>query len=274
MNGRVTAACKGNSEASKFNHIICCLSTPFSTAEMDAKDRPKKPSFASIVHRILAARSPEHLPLKDEAQKQTSEITSEELSGYETTRRYDKSKTRAHRKGPAPIEDFNKNLTSRKPTIVAGTLDSDAEDIDFRKDRSQEDNDTIKKKKSRNRKITPSDENLTIMASSKGLVLYFAKIGKSNADRIDLKFVEALIEIGADINSSDKHGQAAFHEVAREWHQDVASFLIDKGADINRADKYGRTPLHVASSVNYAKMITLLITNGGELVKFLQKSKR
>ena len=63
------------------------------------------------------------------------------------------------------------------------------------------------------------------------LIHYLASLANSNnnEDTFDFDFVESLIVNGADINSTDKSGQTIFHEVARSWNLDVASFLIEHG---------------------------------------------
>lgn len=52
-------------------------------------------------------------------------------------------------------------------------------------------------------------------ASNRALLQYFAKLGKSQKDDevVDLDFVETLINSGANINCTDKHGQTLLHEV-------------------------------------------------------------
>ena len=66
------------------------------------------------------------------------------------------------------------------------------------------------------------------------LLHYFAKLASSNdaRDTMDYDFVESLLKNGASINTTDKHGQTVFHEVARSWHTDVAKFLIDQGEQL------------------------------------------
>ena len=104
--------------------------------------------------------------------------------------------------------------------------------------------------------------------NSRTLIFYFSKLAASSRveDTVDLDFVEGLLDNGADINMSDKHGQTILHEVARTWHIDVAKFLIEKNADIDKADKFGRTPLHLASAVNYPEMVEFLCQNGGRYI--------
>ena len=63
------------------------------------------------------------------------------------------------------------------------------------------------------------------------LIHYLATLASSNntKDTFDFDFVESLLRNGADVNSMDKTGQTVFHEVARSWNIDVATFLIKNG---------------------------------------------
>ena len=66
---------------------------------------------------------------------------------------------------------------------------------------------------------------------NRALLHYLASLANSNStkDTFDFDFVESLFKNGADVNSTDKTGQTVFHEVARSWNSDVASFLIKNG---------------------------------------------
>ena len=96
---------------------------------------------------------------------------------------------------------------------------------------------------------------------SKELITYFAQLARSKNpnDAIDLQKVERLIRNGADINVNDKYGQTVLHEVAKNWHIDIAKYLIKKGASFTVQDRYGRTPLHLASAVGHVEMIDFLV---------------
>ena len=164
---------------------------------------------------------------------------------YSNKRKECGDKSSQFRKGPAPLDEGGK---SKKKFVIRcshGTLDSDVESID------SDDEDAAKLK-----------ENY---ASSKGLILYFAKLAVTTDEKegIDLKFVNSLIDNGADVNCADRYGQSVLHEVSRAWHTDVAKFLLSKGAKINKGDKFGRTALHLSSAVGYAEMIEFLVQNGG-----------
>uniref|UniRef100_W5NIC4 Transient receptor potential channel pyrexia-like n=1 Tax=Lepisosteus oculatus TaxID=7918 RepID=W5NIC4_LEPOC len=80
-----------------------------------------------------------------------------------------------------------------------------------------------------------------------------------DTDQVDLQFLESLITDGADVNTADKYGQTALHEISRAWNVNVMKFFLEKGADIHHADSYGVTPLHVAAALDYEEMVELLI---------------
>ena len=151
-----------------------------------------------------------------------------------------------YREGPAP-----KNTAKKTGAKHAnGSLDSDVEESEVGSEKEKND------PKKPDRKV-PS-------AGSKAFIIYFSKLAHAQeAELVDFDFVESLLEGGASVNSTDRHGQTVFHEVARNWHPDVAYFLLQKGADINQPDKWGRTPLHSASAVDHAEMVEFLLQNGG-----------
>ena len=63
------------------------------------------------------------------------------------------------------------------------------------------------------------------------LLHYLANLANSNNsnDTFSFEFVESLVRNGADINCSDINGQTVFHEIARAWNVDVATFLVEQG---------------------------------------------
>ena len=166
---------------------------------------------------------------------------------FSTKRKETGDKSSMYRKGPAPLDEPGKKKRRTVLRCTHGTLDSDVESVGD----SDLDLDT--------------DNNS--LASSKGLILYFAKLATSRDEEetVDLQFVHSLLQGGADINFTDKHGQTILHEIARAWHSDVAKFLLTHGADINKGDKFGRTPLHLAASVGYTDMIIFLAENGANI---------
>ena len=180
---------------------------------------------------------------------------------YCTQRRAEKSKNTVHRKGPAPIEDTDglKKATSKS---TYGTLDSDVEELEFEDRRATKG--SVRRLSKPGLSISRDGSSL---ASCRALIIYFSKLAKSNNDNedVDLNFVEALLQSGADINFSDIHGQTIMHEISRAWHPDVALFAIQHHANVNKSDLYGRTPLHLAAAVDYVEMVVFLVKHGGKL---------
>nr|XP_015218192.1 PREDICTED: transient receptor potential channel pyrexia-like [Lepisosteus oculatus] len=104
-------------------------------------------------------------------------------------------------------------------------------------------------------------------ALNKELLDHFRTLAASNmdTDQVDLQFLESLITDGADVNTADKYGQTALHEISRAWNVNVMKFFLEKGADIHHADSYGVTPLHVAAALDYEEMVELLIERKASL---------
>ena len=181
-------------------------------------------------------------------------------SEYCAKRRTEKNRKSVHRKGPAPIEDTEglKKATSKS---TYGTLDSDVEELEFEDHRTKNDN-----VRSLSRPRLSLSKDGSSLASCRALIIYFSKLAKSNNDNedVDLNFVEALLQSGADINFSDRHGQTIMHEISRAWHPDVALFAIQHHANVNKSDLYGRTPLHLAAAVDYDEMVVFLVKHGGK----------
>jgi ankyrin repeat protein len=64
-----------------------------------------------------------------------------------------------------------------------------------------------------------------------------------------LETVALLLELGADVNAVDDHGETAMHGAAYRNHPKVVQLLTDKGAKIavwNRPNKIGLTPVVIA----------------------------
>lgn len=156
---------------------------------------------------------------------------------------------RRQHKSPAPVDDARKpvkhknienstngNTPRSSRTMSLGMLDSS---------RNSDGDDEPQKKKE--------------------ILVYFSQLSKARDPntRIDIKKLQMLLSNGADINATDKYGQFVMHEIARNWHPDVARYLIKKGAELDQGDKYGRTPLHLAAAVGHTEMIEFLVQNKG-----------
>ncbi len=87
------------------------------------------------------------------------------------------------------------------------------------------------------------------------------------------KAVEALIELGADLNAPDRVGGTPLHASVQEgstryWdviygpHTDVMKLLLERGAAVDATNKHGRTALHGAASWGDVNAVSLLIEHG------------
>lgn len=182
---------------------------------------------------------------------------------YCCNHRVEKHKTDSYRKGPAPIDEAE-GMKKSVAKATYGTLDSDVEDLEFEETRL---NGTVENDNPYNKVRAKTNAKGDSLASCRALIVYFSKLAKTKDDdeTVDLNFVDSLLQNGADINFSDKHGQTCLHEISRGWHPDVAKFALQHGADVNRADGHGRTPLHLAAAVDYDDMVEFLVHNGANL---------
>lgn len=75
------------------------------------------------------------------------------------------------------------------------------------------------------------EENNSVLERNRALLQYIATLANSNddEDQFNYEFVESLLKGGAEINTADQYGQSIFHEVARSWNVDVATFLLKHG---------------------------------------------
>uniref|UniRef100_UPI00398F4BB0 ankyrin repeat, PH and SEC7 domain containing protein secG-like isoform X2 n=1 Tax=Pristiophorus japonicus TaxID=55135 RepID=UPI00398F4BB0 len=114
-------------------------------------------------------------------------------------------------------------------------------------------------------KFTEAEDSVYLL--NEALIKHFIFVSRSKRPNamVNLELIEKLLLKGAKVSTADKHGQTVLHEVARNWHVDIASFLIERGAKVDHADNYGRTPLHVAAALNYVEMIALLLQNNANI---------
>lgn len=62
----------------------------------------------------------------------------------------------------------------------------------------------------------------------------------------DSSYLKALIDAGADINSTSSWGRTALHEAALHGQVEIAEYLLQNGANVNAKNNRGETPLFYA----------------------------
>ncbi|XP_048029317.1 60 kDa lysophospholipase-like [Megalobrama amblycephala] len=88
------------------------------------------------------------------------------------------------------------------------------------------------------------------------LVCGAAKIG-------DTDTLEAIREMGSDLNTADYDGRSPLHVAACEGHLNVVEYLLNEGADVDAIDRFGHTPLHNAKHFRHDDVAELLRRNQG-----------
>lgn len=73
------------------------------------------------------------------------------------------------------------------------------------------------------------------------------------------EMARTLVELGADVNASDKYGWTALIWAARINHFEMVKTLVDLEADINRRDGQKRTAMYYARSRGYIEIEELLL---------------
>ncbi|XP_005343660.1 60 kDa lysophospholipase [Microtus ochrogaster] len=78
----------------------------------------------------------------------------------------------------------------------------------------------------------------------------------------DLDTLQALVELGRDLNLKDSSGQTPLHVAARRGHAAVVTMLLQKGVDVNAHNEDGHSPLLLAVRGRHQSVIGLLRTAG------------
>jgi len=78
----------------------------------------------------------------------------------------------------------------------------------------------------------------------------------------EAKKVKDLVEKGEDVNAQDAYGWTAVRYAVRNRQLDSVQALLDMGADVNIGSKTGRTPLMSAAGNGLEEMCKLLVEQG------------
>ncbi|XP_065226131.1 protein phosphatase 1 regulatory subunit 12B isoform X3 [Planococcus citri] len=105
---------------------------------------------------------------------------------------------------------------------------------------------------------TPRDKSKKIQFSLECVFLAACASG-------DKEEVLKLLNVGADIDTSNVDGLSALHQACIDDNLDMVEFLVEHGADINKGDNEGWTPLHATASCGFISIAKYLIEQGADI---------
>lgn len=76
--------------------------------------------------------------------------------------------------------------------------------------------------------------------------------------------IATLLQGGASINTTDKHGQTLLMSAAEKGHYSTCKFLIGKGVDVNARDNAGNSALAYAANSGSFEIVKLLLESGAD----------
>ncbi|XP_022093502.1 unconventional myosin-XVI-like isoform X2 [Acanthaster planci] len=85
------------------------------------------------------------------------------------------------------------------------------------------------------------------------------------ATRFDIKEVLALLDQGADPNTSSESGVTLLHQCALDDNLAAAEILVSRGANVNAQDDDWWSPLHAACACDFAEIAQLLLSSGADV---------
>ena len=80
-----------------------------------------------------------------------------------------------------------------------------------------------------------------------------------------LKFVQILVERGAEIEHTTDSRSTPLRGAAFDGHCEVCEFLIGRGADIDKPNQVGQSPLTIAAAMKKTDCVQLLIKKGANV---------
>ncbi|XP_053540094.1 protein TANC1 isoform X2 [Ictalurus punctatus] len=97
----------------------------------------------------------------------------------------------------------------------------------------------------------------------KSRVVQQAFIAASSMGHVQV--VELLLQHGAELDASDKHGRSLLMVAASEGHVTTVDFLLSRGACMTAVDKEGLTPLSWACLKGQKSVVELLVEKGAQI---------
>ena len=114
---------------------------------------------------------------------------------FQNIRREIKDKSQSYRIGPAPVFDFHNKSTKYHTETAPGSLDSDIDESMIDEKLSPKYGEGLPSESEES--MTAQQGKKLSKAGCRGLLLYFAKLGRSEGDEnIDLEFVDSLLRGG------------------------------------------------------------------------------
>lgn len=93
-----------------------------------------------------------------------------------------------------------------------------------------------------------------------------AAISRNYTDSLKAKFVDLLLEYGADVSSRNRYGRTPLHLAATRYPE-LLQAILNRKPNVNAQDSGGKTALHWAiySSIHGADQVRLLIAHGASI---------
>ena len=82
--------------------------------------------------------------------------------------------------------------------------------------------------------------------------------------RGDVQTVRDVLDLGADVNARDRHGQTALMLAAHAGHLALVEVLVGRGASLNTTAKHGLSALMLAVVAGHEDVALLLADAGAE----------
>jgi ankyrin repeat protein len=83
----------------------------------------------------------------------------------------------------------------------------------------------------------------------------------------NLPQVSRLLSVGADVNAKDIYGdRTPLHWACAHGHMQVFNELVEHGADVEATDRHGSTPLHYAISQDHLPVVKALLSGGADIL--------
>ncbi|MCI4375917.1 hypothetical protein PGIGA_G00114930 [Pangasianodon gigas] len=88
---------------------------------------------------------------------------------------------------------------------------------------------------------------------------------RSLLESMPQRVVELLLQHGAEVDATDKHGRSLLMVAASEGHMTTVDFLLSQGACMTAVDKEGLTPLSWACLKGQKSVVELLVERGAQI---------